>query len=130
MRVFGMSKKWLAVITGSLLTVCFISAPVRADDDDEKDPKFTTKQVMKTAMKGGLLKKVASGDASEEEKKSLHEMLVALSKNKPKKGDEASWKKLTGALVKASEAAVKGDPEAGAMLKKSSNCKACHTPHK
>ena len=85
---------------------------------------------MKTAMKGGLLKKVASGDASEEEKKSLHEMLVALAKNKPKKGDEANWKKLTTALAKAGQAAVDGDPKASEMLKKTSNCKACHEKHK
>ena len=31
------------------------------------------------------------------------------------------------ALVKASEAAVKGDEKAGDMLKKAANCKACHS---
>ena len=124
-----MSKKIVALMTGSLLMFSFVAMPVIADDDDSK-PEFSTKEVMKKGMKGGLLKKVASGDASEEEKKQLHAMFVALAKNEPKKGDEESWKKLTGALVKASTAAVEGDPKAGAMLKKASNCKACHDLHK
>lgn len=98
--------------------------------DDEDKPKYTTKDVMKKAMKGPLLKKVASGGASEEETKQLHDMLVALSKNKPKKGEQDSWKQLTGALVKAGKAAVDGDSGAGAALKKAANCKNCHSKHK
>jgi hypothetical protein len=124
-----MSKKLIALMSGSLLVACFVSVPVTAEEDDDK-PKFTTKQVMKTAMKGGLLKKVASGDASDEEKKNLHEMLVALSKNEPKKGEAESWKELTGALVKAGKAAVEGEAGAGEMLTKAANCKACHSKHK
>ena len=76
------------------------------------------------------MKKVASGGASDAEKKELHSLLVALSKNNPKKGDAESWKKLTGALVKASKAAVNGDAKAGDALKKAANCKACHNNHK
>lgn len=124
-----MSKKLFALMTGSLLVACLVSAPVTAEDDDAA-PKYTTKDVMKTAMKGGLLKKVASGDASAEEKKQLHEMLVALAKNKPAKGEAESWKELTSALVKAGKSAVDGDEKAGEMLTKASNCKACHDPHK
>ena len=90
-----MSKKLIALMTGSLMVACFVAVPVTAEEDDA--PKFTTKEVMKTAMKGGLCKKVASGDATDEEKKQLHEMLVALSKNKPAKGEADSWKELTGA---------------------------------
>jgi surface antigen len=125
-----MSKKLIAVITGSLLMACFVSFPVFAADDDDDAPKYKTKDVMKKAMKGGLLKKVAGGDASDDEKKQLHGMLVALGKNKPPKGEADSWKKLTRALAKAGKAAVDGDADAGAMLKKASNCKACHSKHK
>jgi hypothetical protein len=124
-----MSKKLIALMTGSLLAACFVAMPANAEDD-EKEPKYTTKQVMKVAMKGGLLKKVASGDASDEDKKKLHEMLVALGQNEPKKGDAESWKKLTTALAKAGKAAVDGDANAAELLKKSSNCKACHNLHK
>ncbi|QDT05602.1 hypothetical protein K227x_40030 [Rubripirellula lacrimiformis] len=124
-----MSKKFWTILSSAGLLVALTAIPVLAADDDA-EPKYATKDIMKKAMKGPLLKKVASGDASEEEKKTLHDMMVALAKNTPKKGEQESWDKLTGALVKASEAAVKDDPKAGEMLKKAANCKACHTPHK
>ena len=123
-----MSKKFIALMTGFLLVACFAS--VRVTAQEEEKPKFTIKEVMKTAMKGGLAKKVAAGDASDEEKKQLHEMFVALAKHQPKKGEADSWKELSGALVKASQAAKDGDAEAGEMLKKATNCKACHDLHK
>ncbi len=112
-----------------MVFACVSSVTVTAEEE-EKEPKYTTKEVMKTAMKGGLLKKVAAGEASDEEKKQLHGMLVALSKNEPKKGEADSWKELTSALVKAGKAAVDGTDDAGEMLKKASNCKACHDKHK
>lgn len=124
-----MSKKLIALLSSAFLFACCVSIPVLAEDDDSK-PKYTIKEVMKKALKGPLLKKVASGEASDAEKKELHEMMVALSKNEPKKGEAESWKELTTALVKASTAAVEGNGKAGAMLKKAANCKACHTPHK
>ncbi len=58
-------------------------------------------KAMQKAMKGPLLKKVAEGGAADGEKKELYEMLVALSKNEPKKGEAESWKTQTSALVKA-----------------------------
>ena len=73
---------------------------------------------------------VAKGDASDEEKKELHAMLVSMSKNKPPKGEQEAWDKLTAALVKAGKAAVEGDGKAAGMLKKAANCKACHSVHK
>ncbi|MAI70739.1 MAG: hypothetical protein CMM01_07500 [Rhodopirellula sp.] len=124
-----MSARVAALSSGVLVMVCLVAMPTRAADDDSA-AKYSTKDVMKKAFKGPLLKKVAGGGASDAETKQLHGMLVALSKNKPKKGDAESWKKLTGALVKASEAAVKGDEKAGDMLKKAANCKACHNSHK
>ena len=122
-----MSKKLIAGLVASLMMVCFLSLSVVADDHE---PKHTIKDVMKKAMKGGLCKKVASGNASDEEKKELHEMLVSLSKNKCPKGDAESWKKLTTALVKASQAVVDGEEGAGAKLQKAANCKGCHSKHK
>ncbi|MGB7345065.1 MAG: hypothetical protein WBD20_12700 [Pirellulaceae bacterium] len=124
-----MSRKLMVQLTGSLLLAAFVCLPAIGADDDDKAPKFKTKEIMKKAFKGPLVKKVASGEASDEEKKELHEMLVALAKNKPPRGEQESWEKLTGALVKAGEAAVNGDENAGAMLKKGANCKACHSEH-
>ncbi len=124
-----MSKKLIALMSCSLLITCFVCLPAMgADDDDE--PKYKIKDVMKKAFKGPLLKKVASGKASDDEKKELHAMLVALGKHKPPKGEADSWKKLTSALNKAGKAAVDGDDDAAAQLKKASNCKACHSQHK
>ena len=125
-----MSARFATLFSGALVIGCLVALPALAAADDDSAAKYSTKDVMKKAFKGPLLKKVASGGASEAGKKELHGMLVALSKNKPKKGDAESWKKLTGALVKASEAAVKGDAKAGGMLRKAANCKACHNSHK
>ena len=124
-----MKKKLLTALFCGC-AAALLCAPALAADDDDSKPKMTTKQIMKEAFKGGLIKKVAGGGASEEDTKKLHEMLVALSKNEPKKGEAESWKKLTTALVEAGKAAVEGDKKAGDLLKKSSNCKACHDKHK
>ncbi|MEO1529650.1 MAG: hypothetical protein AAFX06_29875 [Planctomycetota bacterium] len=123
-------RKKITTAMACALAFAFIGMPALAADDDDKKPKYSTKQIMKEAFKGPLVKKVSSGKASDEEKKKLHEMLVALAKNKPKKGEEDSWKELTAALVKAGKAAVDGQADAGAMLKKAANCKACHSKHK
>lgn len=123
-----MSKTLISLLTSLLLAVCFAAAPTFAEEDET--PKYSTKDVMKKAMKGPLLKKVASGKASDEEKKTLHDMLVAMSKNEPKKGDAESWKKLTGMLVDAAKGVIDGDDKAAAKLKKSANCKACHKVHR
>ena len=124
-----MSARVAALFLGILVMVCMVSVPTRAADDDSA-AKYKTKDIMKKAFKGPLLKKVAGGEATDEEKKQLHAMLVALSKNKPKKGDAESWKKLTAALVKAGQGAVDGEAKAGTALKKASNCKVCHKSHK
>jgi hypothetical protein len=90
-------------------------------------PKYTIKDVMKTAHKGGLLKKVSEGKASDEEKQKLVDMYEALAASKPPKGEDESWKTKTTALVEAAKAAQKGDT---GKLKAAADCKACHTGHK
>ncbi|MCD0460997.1 hypothetical protein [Roseiconus lacunae] len=121
-------KSFSLALVAAFASLTVYMPVLAAEESDE--PKYTIKQVMKEAFKGPLVKKVVAGDASDEEVKKLHEMMVAMTKNTPKKGDEESWKKLTTALVKAAEA-VKEDKEDGvAMLKKASNCKACHSEHK
>ena len=121
-------RKKISYLVACLAAVGMLSLPAGAADDDA--PKYKTKDVMKAAFKGPLIKKVASGKASDEDKKKLHEMLVAMSKNEAPKGEADSWKELTGNLVKAAKAAVEGDDKAAAMLKKAANCKACHSKHK
>ena len=69
-----MSSKVVAVLSSILVLVCLVAIPAKAAEDDAA-PKYNTKDVMKKAMKGPLLKKVASGGASDEEKKELQASL-------------------------------------------------------
>ena len=92
--------------------------------------KYTIKEVMKEAHKDGLLKKVAAGNASEEDKKHLAELYKSLSQNTPPKGDAEGWKTRTVALVKAADQAVNGDEKAAKSLQKLANCAACHKEFK
>ncbi len=116
------------VAAGTMLLFSFVL--LLGDNEAGEKAKFTIPQVMAKAHKSGLYKKVAAGEASDEEKKTLAELYTALSKNEPPMGDAKAWKEKTTALVKAAEAAAKGDDKAAASLKKLVNCKACHDAHK
>ena len=100
------------------------------EEGEEEDKKYTTNEVMKLAHKDGLLKKVATGEASDDEKKQLVIYYKAMAKNKPPAGEEEDWKERNKVLIEAAEAAVKGEEDASDRLMKASNCKACHDPHK
>jgi surface antigen len=96
----------------------------------QEKAKYTTKEVMQKAHKGGLMKKVAEGKASADEKKQLLEFYEALAANKPPKGDEAEWKVKTSAIVAAARAAAEGDATAGEKLQATVKCMECHQAHK
>ena len=73
---------------------------------------------------------MVGGKATDKEKIQLLDYAIALYETKPKKGDPASWTKLTGNLVTAA-AKVAIDPKTGTeALGKAVNCKACHNVHK
>ncbi len=112
-----------------LIATLAVALCLGTNDAGEK-AKHTIPEVMKTAHKGGLMKKVAAGEANDDEKKQLVELYTSLSQNKPPMGDEGEWKKKTTALVKAAEAAAKGDEKAAKSLPKLANCAACHKAHK
>jgi mono/diheme cytochrome c family protein len=107
-----------------------LTAP--AGDYYAADAKVTIKEVMNQAHKKPkeLLKKAATGRATNAEKAELLELYKALAASKPPKGDAASWKEKTGVLVSAAQAAVEGKPDAGAQLTRAGNCAACHAAHK
>jgi hypothetical protein len=91
-----------------------------------KDP-VSIKVVMDKAMKSGLCKKVASGKASDDEKKELIALLTDLAANKCPKGDETSWKDKTKAILDA----AKEDDGGKALMKLTKTaCGACHKEHK
>jgi len=96
----------------------------------QDDKKVTIKEVMKVAMKGKLCEKVASGQASEEEKKKLAGLFAALHENKPPKGEQGSWDAKTQALVDAANDVLANKEGASQKLKDAANCMACHSAHK
>ena len=77
-----------------------------------------------------LLTKVVSGKGTDEDHKKLLVAYEWLAAQKPSKGDDASWKAKTSALITAAKDLV--DKKAGAAdaLKKASDCKGCHSVHK
>ncbi len=95
-------------------------------------PKHDMETIMKKGMKGkeSLLAKVTGGSGSKEDLALLQEYIHALAEHKPEKGDAASWKSKTSMLVKAVDAAAKGNRKALPVLKKAADCKACHKVHK
>ena len=111
----------------SVATICVISTVdhARADDD-----KVSIKKVMKSAMKDGLCKKVASGKAEDGDAAQLLELFTAMSKLDPPRGDADSWKSKTDALVAAAQDCVDGKEGATKKLAAAANCKACHGAHK
>ena len=93
------------------------------------------KQVMKTyhkAPKGvdTVSKKAGDGKASATELKNLVAAYKTMTGAKPPKGDDASWKEKTSALLASAESLQKGEAGGAAKYKEAVNCKACHTAHK
>jgi hypothetical protein len=117
-------------VVGLVVAVAFgLSWGLLAAAQDEK-PQYTIKQVMQKAHKGGMMKKIASGQGTKEEAQELLAMYNALGKNKPPKGEPGSWQEKTNALITAAQEVVDGKPGAGMRLQQAANCMACHSAHK
>jgi len=121
------------------VTVCLGSLALAQDADkpksekeEKKKPKYTVEQVMEQAFKGKdtLVKKVASGKATDKEKMAVLDMFISLVENDPPKGDKASWQKLSGAAALAAAKVAVGRKDAAAEFKAATKCGACHKPHK
>ncbi len=114
----------------ALAVAGFVGLSVQGAADEK--PKYTIEEVMEKAhdKDSGILGKVIAGKASDDEKKQLLELYVALSKNKPDKGDEKSWKMKTDALVMAATDVKDNKDGATKKLGTASNCRACHSVHK
>ena len=102
--------------------------PIRAEDK----PKYTVKEVMKALHKGddALAKKVTKGEGTHEDFAKLVEYYKSLPLNEAPKGDAASWKEKTTALLKSAQALHEGKAGALDQYKAAVNCKACHSVHK
>ena len=102
--------------------------PIQAEDK----PKYTVKEVMKALHKGddALAKKVTKGQGTHEDFAKLVEYYKSLPLNEAPKGDAASWKEKTAALLKSAQALHEGKVGALDQYKAAVNCKACHSVHK
>jgi cytochrome c556 len=134
------ARGWAALAAAVVVGAVVVNSP--AADDNVPD----IKKIMKVANAGGnsfvgkaekALKAPEPNFAEIEDLgKKLQGCAAALGKNKPKKGDEASWEKLTKAYAAnvkdLTEAAAKKD-KAGcdAALKAiKGSCSVCHKAHK
>ena len=126
------SKRTVAVLAAAGFVAFTLATSLAAEKKDDKKPKYTAKEVMEKGHKGkdSLVQKVIGGKASDAEKKDLLEMYESLALVEAPKGDKASWKTKTAALVKAAEGVVKGEKGAADKLKSATNCRACHTAHR
>ena len=124
-----MKKQLLALTTGLFL---FFGLQVTHAEEEAVKPKHTIKEVMKVGNhpKNGLLKKILAGEGTDDDKKMLLDLYISLLESKPKKGEMDSWQRLAGESAKAAAKVVVGREGALEELKKATNCKACHTPHK
>jgi hypothetical protein len=107
----------------------YLLAAVRGQEDA---PKYTIKEVMTKAhgKKNNLVKKLAQGTATDEDKRNLIEYYEALTKNEPPRGELKDWKERTEELLAAARVAVKGDKNDFPRLRKAVDCDACHNVHK
>jgi hypothetical protein len=94
--------------------------------------KAQMKEIMLVGHKNddAIVKKVAAGKATAEEKAKLLEYYKTLAMLEPSRGSKESWTEKTGAAVKAAQALVDGAPNAAALVKAASDCKGCHSVHK
>ena len=132
------------LLTSALALAVIVSSKAVQAEDKDKAP--SVKDVMETLHgevgKGGLKAKVTTAfkdkawDDVQAGAKDWVKQADALSKGKPARGGEASWKKLTTAYEKnaqaLAEAADKKDAAKTktALTKLSTSCGSCHSVHK
>lgn len=113
------------LVTGLLVAGCLAGAAYAAQEAK------SIKDVM-AAHKGkeSLHAKITGGKGTDEDHKKLLGFYEFLATQKPAKGDEASWKEKTAAMVSAAKEVVEKKATGIENLKKATNCKACHDVHK
>jgi hypothetical protein len=117
-------------LAATLLATGFTGTHLMVSAADK--PQYTVKEVMKAVHKGddALARKVTKGEGTPDDYKKLVVYYIALPLNEAPKGDAASWKEKTTALLLAAQALEAGKPGALDQYKTAVNCKACHSVHK
>ncbi|HUG91241.1 MAG TPA: hypothetical protein VML55_10425 [Planctomycetaceae bacterium] len=119
-----------AAVVGVFAVGIAVAVPSAADDEK---PKYSIKDVMGKAHKGGqdaLVQRIIAGKGNDSEKKELVEYYTALGKNDPPKGEQKSWDDKTKALLDAAKEVQEGKDGGADNLKKAANCMACHKEHR
>jgi hypothetical protein len=120
-------RKLVPVVVGA--AVCALIGAAAASS--LRTPPGSIKDVMALHKgKDSLLNKVLAGMGTDDDHKKLVEAYEALAGLKPPKGDEASWKEKSAALVAAAKEVAEKKAGAVEKLKAATNCKGCHTAHK
>ena len=131
-----------AALGGATLAFATMDAATAAAQKDQKIPDIKT--IMQEGHKGtdafiskiGKEAKVGKWDEAREHAKALAVFGTALGKNKPPKGDEGSWKKLTEQYQAHTQEvlAATGKKDAAATEKSlkaiTNSCGGCHKSHK
>lgn len=115
-------------LISSATVVAFSLAAASAEDD----VITTSMKKFHKAPEGAeaICKKAGDGNATESDLASLLASYQAIAVVKPPKGDDASWKEKTTALITAVKALQAGKETATAEFKAAVNCKGCHSIHK
>jgi hypothetical protein len=122
----------LAIVAGSAAVAAAAWQSVAwAQQAEAPKPKHTIEEVMERAHgKNGLMKKVASGDATDDEKAELLDLYISMAENDPPRGDAASYQAFANKAVLGAARVVVGREGAEAQLAKSVDCMGCHRAHR
>ena len=119
--------KRLAAVLPIFLGLSFAEEEKPAAKPEEK---LTIVQIMNEAHEKGLLNRVRYDKATDEEKKRLLTLYLALQKQTPPQGDKEDWKELTQKAIDATQAVLDGKEGAARRIKIAVNCRNCHGLHK
>lgn len=125
--------RWLGfylICVAACGTVAFTAQGQQEAPEGDDAAKHSIKDVMQNAHKAGLLEKVLKGEASQEEKLTLLDHYVSLTESKPPLGTPEGWEERTNAVVVAAAKVAVGRDDGTELLKKATNCAACHKEHK
>lgn len=116
----------VAVLAVAVMFVSIGATPSAADE------KMSIESIMEKGHKGkeSPVQTIAAGKADEKLIKQFLTYYEFMGTQKPPLGDEAAWKKKTGAVVEALKALEAKKPGAADAFKAATNCKACHSEHK
>jgi hypothetical protein len=128
-----MKKSLSSVLVGAALvaSAAVVQSIAWAQEATEAPkPKHTIHDVMEQAHGGGLLNKVAGGEATAEEKAQLLDLYISLAENEPERGEAASYHKFAGQALLAVAKVAAGREGAEGQLKASVDCMGCHRAHR